>query len=89
MIIKNFRCIGSLTVTIDLDDIVVLVGPNNAGKSSIIKANDLVMNHGSKKCLLSESDFPGGNVDTSALPVIELHTIVNSDSTLALRWLKK
>ncbi|MHA6481672.1 AAA family ATPase [Paenibacillus sp. strain BS8-2] len=89
MIIKNFRCIGALPVTIDLDDIVVLVGPNNAGKSSILKAYELVMNHGSKKCLLSESDFPNGNVNTNTLPEIELHTIVNGVSTPALRWVER
>jgi ABC-type branched-subunit amino acid transport system ATPase component len=38
LIIKNFRCIGPTPVTIDLDDIVVLVGPNNVGKSSVLKA---------------------------------------------------
>ncbi|MFY0781743.1 hypothetical protein AB1K18_15920 [Peribacillus simplex] len=29
---------GSNPVEIDLDDIVVLVGPNNAGKSSILRS---------------------------------------------------
>jgi putative ATP-dependent endonuclease of the OLD family len=38
LIIKNFRCIGASPVTIELDDIVVLVGPNNVGKSSVLKA---------------------------------------------------
>lgn len=89
MIVRNFRCIGPKPVSIDLDDIVVLVGPNNAGKSSILKAYELVMNHGSKKCLLTESDFPNGRVNTTDLPQIELHTIVNGDSTPALRWVEK
>jgi putative ATP-dependent endonuclease of OLD family len=34
LIIKNYRCIGSVPVEIDLNDIVVLVGSNNVGKSS-------------------------------------------------------
>ncbi|KWX71973.1 ATP-dependent nuclease [Paenibacillus jilunlii] len=89
MIIRNFRCIGSKPVFIDLDDIVVLVGPNNVGKSSILKAYEMVMNHGSKKCLLTDSDFPNGCVHTIDLPQIELHTIVNGDSSPALRWVEK
>lgn len=89
MTIRNFRCIGPKPVCIDLDDIVVLVGPNNVGKSSILKAYELVMNHGSKKCLLTDSDFPNGSINTADLPQIELHTIVNGDSTPALRWVEK
>jgi len=86
MIIKNFRSIGSRPVTIDLDDIVVLVGPNNAGKSSILKAYELVMNHGSNKCYLSETDFPNGKVDSENLPEIEIHTMINGDTSPANRW---
>ena len=37
LIIKNFRCIGATPVTIELDDIVVLVGPNNVGKKLCFK----------------------------------------------------
>lgn len=36
--INNFRSIGTEKVEIELDDIVVLVGPNNVGKSSILRA---------------------------------------------------
>jgi len=43
LIIKNYRCIGSTAVEIDLNDIVVLVGANNVGKSSILKAYELAM----------------------------------------------
>ncbi|MDQ0902751.1 ATP-dependent endonuclease [Paenibacillus sp. V4I7] len=88
MIIRNFRCIGNNPVTIDLDDIVVLVGPNNAGKSSILKAYEIVMNHGSNKCKLAESDFPNGKINTLELPQIELHTIVDGDTTPARRWVQ-
>jgi ABC-type multidrug transport system fused ATPase/permease subunit len=38
LIVKNFRCIGDSPVEIDLDEIVVLVGANNAGKSTILRA---------------------------------------------------
>lgn len=89
MIIKNYRCIGNRPVTIDLDEIVVLVGPNNAGKSSILKAYEVVMSHGSNKARLTEADFPNGIVDPDNLPEIELHTIVNGDTSPATRWVQK
>lgn len=36
LIIKNFRSIEEVLVTIDLDEIVVLVDANNAKKNSIL-----------------------------------------------------
>ncbi|MBF4270435.1 DUF2813 domain-containing protein, partial [Vibrio anguillarum] len=51
--IKNFRCIGSTPVEIELDEIVVLVGPNNVGKSSILRAYEVAMEEASKTGLLT------------------------------------
>lgn len=42
IIIKNFRGIGNTPLEIDLDDIVVLVGPNNSGKSTVLKAFEII-----------------------------------------------
>lgn len=42
LIVKNYRGIGPLGLEIDIDDVVVLVGPNNSGKSTILKAFQLV-----------------------------------------------
>jgi ATPase subunit of ABC transporter with duplicated ATPase domains len=53
LIVQNFRSIGFNAVEIELDDIVVLVGPNNVGKSSILRAYETVMSHGSKEGKLS------------------------------------
>jgi putative ATP-dependent endonuclease of OLD family len=78
--IKNFRSVGSDGITIDLDDIVVLVGPNNAGKSSILRAYEIVMKHGSKECQLSINDFPNGIVEPDNLPEIHLETVVYDNS---------
>jgi putative ATP-dependent endonuclease of OLD family len=86
LIIQNFRSIGSTAVEIELDDIVVLVGANNAGKSSILRAYETVMSHGSKDGKLSIHDFPNGEVDTEKLPTIELQTIV-FDNAPGERWL--
>lgn len=80
LIIKNFRCIGATPVTIDLDDIVVLVGPNNVGKSSVLKAYEIIMSEGSNAGQLTIDDFPYGKVDSNALPEVELHTVVYDNS---------
>lgn len=88
LVIKNFRCIGPTPVSIDLDDIVVLVGPNNAGKSSVLKAYELIMSEGSKAGELLMDDFPSGKVDPDALPQIELHTVV-FDNSPGPEWMEK
>lgn len=87
LIIKNFRSIGANPVTIDLEDIVVLVGPNNVGKSSILKAYELIMSHGSKECCLSLEDFPNKKIEKEKLPEIELQTIIY-DNTPGEKWIK-
>lgn len=80
LIIRNYRCIGSKPVEIDLNDIVILVGANNVGKSSILKAYELVMNQGSNRADLKLEDFPNNKIDPENLPEIELHTIVYDNS---------
>lgn len=88
LIIQNFRSIGPEKVEIELDDIVVLVGPNNVGKSSILRAYETVMSHGSKEGKLTVNDFPNGQVDPSNLPTIELHTIVFNKAP-GERWIQR
>ncbi|RVU01263.1 ATP-dependent endonuclease [Mucilaginibacter limnophilus] len=80
LIIKNFRCIGSTPVEIELNDIVVLVGGNNVGKSTILKAYELAMSQGSDKGKLRIDDFPNSFIDPSNLPEIEIQTIVYDNS---------
>lgn len=86
LIIKNYRAIGSKPVEIDLDDIVILVGPNNVGKSSILKAYELAMSQGSNKASLQLDDFPNGQIDATNLPEIEIHTVVY-DETVGQKWI--
>lgn len=86
--VKNFRCIGTKPVTIELDDIVVLVGPNNVGKSCILKAYEVVMSHGSAAGKLAIDDFPNSKVDEKALPEVELDTVVY-DNTPGQQWIRK
>ncbi|WP_350289587.1 AAA family ATPase [uncultured Croceitalea sp.] len=78
LIIKNFRSIGHEGMEIDLDEIVVLVGPNNVGKSSILRAYELVMLGDNKAAMLTIEDFP--NRQTINHPIIELHTVVYDNS---------
>ena len=73
--VKNFRCIGNDEVTIDLDDIVVLVGGNNAGKSTILRAYELAVS--SEKMTID--DFFNKKIDAGNLPEVEIHTLVDSD----------
>jgi len=86
LIIRNFRCIGKTPVSIDLDQIVVLVGANNVGKSSILKAYEVVMSHGSLKGKLTIDDFPGNKIDPDNLPEIEVHTVVY-DNSPGIKWI--
>jgi len=86
LIIKNYRSIGSKPVEIELDDIVILVGPNNVGKSSILKAYELAMSQGSNKASLQLDDFPNGQIDQDHLPEIEIHTVVY-DETVGQKWI--
>lgn len=86
--VSNFRCIGAVPVKIELDDIVVLVGPNNTGKSSILRAYEVVMSHGSKEGNLTLNDFPNGIIDQDNRPEIELVTVVG-DNSPGEEWIKK
>jgi putative ATP-dependent endonuclease of OLD family len=78
--VKNFRCIGSKPVKVDLDDIVVLVGPNNSGKSSILRAYEIAVSEGSKPGNLRQEDFPNGEINPDEPTEIELVTeVVHGD----------
>lgn len=80
--VSNFRCIGRVPVEIELDDIVILVGPNNAGKTSLLRAYEIVMEHES----LTLDDFPDSKIETEHPPTIELETVVFEGSAPGMRW---
>lgn len=87
LVIRNFRAIGSSPVEIELDDIVVLVGPNNVGKSSILRAYEVVMQHGSKQGKLTAFDFPNGDTNSDEKPEIIIETVVFDAKAPGEQWI--
>lgn len=81
--IKNYGCISD-EVTIELDKIVVLVGVNNSGKSTVLNAYNLIMGSESQQ-KLSEQDMCEGNLP----PEITLVTQILSDHKPGERWLDR
>jgi putative ATP-dependent endonuclease of OLD family len=86
--VSNFRCIGTVPVEIELDDIVVLVGPNNVGKRSILRAYEVVMEHGSNEGNLTVDDFPDGKPTSDRMPTIELETVVYEKTAPGDKWVR-
>lgn len=77
-VVKNFKSIGSQPVEIELDEIVILVGGNNYGKSTILKAYHAAVN--SEK--LSKEDFHNCiTSDPTSYPTVELHILCSGDDT--------
>ncbi|WP_217451247.1 ATP-dependent nuclease [Pectobacterium polaris] len=82
LIIKNFGCIGSQSVELNIDNIVILVGPNNAGKSTILKAYEAVTD-----CLkLEQDDFHNKQVSVDNYPEIEVHSIATEENKPGNEW---
>ena len=86
LIIQNFGCIGNSPVAVELDEIVVLVGPNNAGKSTILRAYQAITESSVPKLTLE--DFHESKVDPEALPTVELITAVGDDLP-GSQWVEK
>lgn len=82
LVIKNFGCIGPQGVSVDIDRIVVLVGANNSGKSTILRAFEVVSD-----CLkLEQEDFFNRQILPNSLPEIELHSLVVAENKPGDEW---
>lgn len=67
MKIQHLGCIGQEGLEISLSQIVCLVGPNNAGKSTVLRAYELAVTNGK----IEESDICQHS-PTGSLPTVEL-----------------
>lgn len=85
MIISNFGCISE-PVTIDLDKIVVLVGPNNSGKSTLLRAYHIVMSP-EKEQHLTVHDFFQGDTQSAQKPQIELYCHIEGGYNIGQHWI--
>jgi putative ATP-dependent endonuclease of OLD family len=59
MKVCNLGCIGSEGLVVLLDEIVCLVGPNNCGKSTVLRAYEAAVS----QAALSEQEFHGDKQD--------------------------
>ncbi|MGF1787184.1 ATP-dependent endonuclease [Photobacterium swingsii] len=82
LLVKNFRSIGAEPVEIELDDIVILVGGNNAGKSTILKAYQSAV----ESAPLEITDYHNCKINEDNLPTVEIHTIVSGDDCPKLEY---
>src|SRR5690606_35778693 len=80
--VSNFGCIGSEKIALDIDKIVILVGPNNAGKSTILRAYEAVTDCSK----LTLEDFHNKTVDANHLPEIIVHSIVTDENKPGDKW---
>ncbi len=83
--IKNIGCIGNEGLTIELDDIVCLVGANNSGKTTVLRAYEAVVSTESKKELKKEEIHTHANDE--CLPTVELWVhIPNGAGNISSDW---
>lgn len=83
--IKNFGCIGENGVNVKIDNIVVLIGPNNVGKTTVLKAYELFRSSGSPQCL---EDFYQNN-EKNAIEIAGVFGEISEEdkSQIGTKWL--
>ncbi|MYL57491.1 AAA family ATPase [Virgibacillus halodenitrificans] len=91
--IKNFRCFDDIDIEFN-EGINVLIGSNNAGKTTVIKALELIFNR-SKPKTLAIDDF-NKKIDLSTPPEITVTATLQSsqndtkdDKAIVASWLTK
>lgn len=71
MTVKNIGCIGDTPVTIALDKVVCLVGKNNSGKTTILRAYELA--RGDKKFIPSQDRYLRADPNTPSEIILDIH----------------
>ena len=85
--IKNFGCIDENGITIKIDDIVVLIGPNNVGKTTSIRAYEMFANSGT---ILKIDDFYQNNENNPVEIAGVFGGITNEDKQqIGEKWIYK
>ena len=85
--IKNFGCIDENGITIKIDDIVVLIGPNNVGKTTSIRAYEMFANSGT---ILKIDDFYQNNENNPVEIAGVFDEITNEDKQqIGEKWIYK
>lgn len=69
MQVKNIGCIGNDGLTVELDEIVCLVGSNNAGKTTVLRAYELAV----KQAELKPDDFNRNAIGNPASVELWVH----------------
>lgn len=82
LIIRNFGCVGPEGVSVDIDKIVVLIGANNSGKSTILRAFEVITD----STKLTLDDFHNRVVSKVELPEIELLSVVDHSNKPGDEW---
>ena len=93
--IENYRCFSNIAVEFN-EGVNVIIGENNAGKSSLLNALKIVFG-GSSKTNLQRFDFYQGIKDYSKSPTIKITVTLHSsgekdtldDKALVATWLTK
>lgn len=84
LFIKNYKCIGAVERQIRIDRIVVLIGRNNAGKSTVLDAYEAFASGGKER---SESEF---NVEDTTKPIeitgVFTDITADDEETIGKKW---
>lgn len=83
--IRNLGCIGNEGLTVSLDNILCLVGDNNSGKSTILKAYELAVG---TQAYLYEKDYCKKSQGENTFIEISVH-IPEGTASIAEKWKEK
>lgn len=82
---RNIGCIGDEGVQIELDNIVCLVGKNNAGKSTILRAYELARGGGAPAFDVSRDRYQHAKDDQASEVLLEVH-IPDGIGNIDAKW---